>query len=119
MRIAHVITRMIIGGAQENTLLNCLDLVADHGDEVLLICGPETGPEGDLLGRRSDAGKSDAGNASGAGQGGAKKPGANPDQAEFQIDGVRVRIIDPLRRAIDPRRDWSAARERKASLISA
>ena len=49
MRIAHVITRMIIGGAQENTLLNCLDLVREHGDDVLLITGPSQGPEGDLL----------------------------------------------------------------------
>jgi glycosyltransferase involved in cell wall biosynthesis len=51
MKIAHVITRMIIGGAQENTLYNCLDLVRDHGDEVMLITGPATGPEGDLLGQ--------------------------------------------------------------------
>ena len=49
MRIAHVITRMIIGGAQENTLLNCLDLMRDYGDDVLLITGPALGPEGDLL----------------------------------------------------------------------
>ena len=49
MRVAHVITRMIIGGAQENTLLNCLDLIREHGDEVLLITGPALGPEGDLL----------------------------------------------------------------------
>lgn len=49
MKIAHIITRMIIGGAQENTLYNCLDLVRDHGDEVVLITGPATGPEGDLL----------------------------------------------------------------------
>ncbi len=49
MRIAHVITRMIIGGAQENTLLNCLDLIREHGDDVLLITGPALGPEGDLL----------------------------------------------------------------------
>ncbi|MFG0262727.1 MAG: glycosyltransferase family 4 protein [Novipirellula sp. JB048] len=49
MRVAHVITRMIIGGAQENTLLNCLDLMRDFGDDVLLITGPEVGPEGDLL----------------------------------------------------------------------
>ena len=49
MRVAHVITRMIIGGAQENTLLNCLDLIGDYGDEVLLITGPAVGPEGDLL----------------------------------------------------------------------
>lgn len=49
MRIAHVITRMIVGGAQENTLWNCTDLVRLHGDEVLLITGPALGPEGDLL----------------------------------------------------------------------
>ncbi|XZE54759.1 glycosyltransferase family 4 protein [Planctomycetaceae bacterium SH139] len=49
MRVAHLITRMIIGGAQENTLFNCLDLIRQHGDEVLLITGPALGPEGDLL----------------------------------------------------------------------
>ena len=49
MRIAHVITRMIIGGAQENTLLCCQDLVQHFGDDVLLITGPSLGPEGDLL----------------------------------------------------------------------
>jgi glycosyltransferase involved in cell wall biosynthesis len=49
MRIAHVITRMIVGGAQENTLYNCLDLVQEFGDDVLLITGPALGPEGDLL----------------------------------------------------------------------
>jgi glycosyltransferase involved in cell wall biosynthesis len=51
MRIAHIITRMMIGGAQENTLHNCQDLIRLFGDEVLLITGPETGPEGDLLSR--------------------------------------------------------------------
>lgn len=51
MRIAHVITRMILGGAQENTLLNCEDLLRDYGDEVLLVTGPPLGPEGSLLDR--------------------------------------------------------------------
>ncbi len=51
MRVAHIITRMIIGGAQENTLLNCLGLIQDYGDEVLLITGPSEGPEGQLLER--------------------------------------------------------------------
>jgi glycosyltransferase involved in cell wall biosynthesis len=51
MRIAHLITRMIIGGAQENTLYNCEDLIRRHGDDVLLITGPALGPEGDLLGQ--------------------------------------------------------------------
>lgn len=49
MRVMHVITRMIVGGAQENTLHNCLDLIHDFGDNVLLVCGPALGPEGDLL----------------------------------------------------------------------
>ena len=40
---------MIIGGAQENTLLNCLDLIREYGDDVLLLTGPALGPEGDLL----------------------------------------------------------------------
>lgn len=54
MRVAHIITRMIVGGAQENTLFNCLDLQRDYGDEVLLITGPALGPEGDLLVREKD-----------------------------------------------------------------
>jgi glycosyltransferase involved in cell wall biosynthesis len=49
MRVAHIITRMIVGGAQENTLFNCQDLVRDHGDEVFLLTGPSPGPEGELL----------------------------------------------------------------------
>ncbi|WP_417737288.1 glycosyltransferase family 4 protein [Rosistilla oblonga] len=49
MRVAHVITRMIVGGAQENTLFNCLDLQRIYGDDVILITGPSLGPEGDLL----------------------------------------------------------------------
>jgi glycosyltransferase involved in cell wall biosynthesis len=51
MRIAHVITRLILGGAQENTLLSCEDLLRIHGDNVLLITGPPLGPEGSLLER--------------------------------------------------------------------
>ena len=51
MRIAHVITRMIVGGAQENTLFTCEDLIRIYGDDVLLISGPSIGPEGELLGQ--------------------------------------------------------------------
>jgi glycosyltransferase involved in cell wall biosynthesis len=51
MRIAHLITRMILGGAQENTLLTCEDLIRDYGDDVLLVTGPPLGPEGSLLER--------------------------------------------------------------------
>jgi glycosyltransferase involved in cell wall biosynthesis len=51
MRIAHVITRLILGGAQENTLLTCENLIRIHGDDVLLVTGPPLGPEGSLLER--------------------------------------------------------------------
>lgn len=47
MRICHVITRLILGGAQENTVLSCRGLAAS-GHDVMLVAGPETGPEGSL-----------------------------------------------------------------------
>jgi glycosyltransferase involved in cell wall biosynthesis len=51
MRVAHVITRLIIGGAQENTLFNVEDQHHRHGDVVCLVTGPATGPEGTLVDR--------------------------------------------------------------------
>ncbi|MFA4945406.1 MAG: glycosyltransferase family 4 protein [Lentisphaeria bacterium] len=48
MRIAHVITRMIVGGAQENTLLTLRGHL-EHGHEAVLVTGPTEGPEGKLL----------------------------------------------------------------------
>lgn len=50
MRICHVITRLILGGAQENTLLTCEGLQA-RGHDVTLITGPAIGPEGQLMSR--------------------------------------------------------------------
>lgn len=47
--VAHVITRMIVGGAQENTLFSVLGLAARPDYRVLLLTGPETGSEGNLL----------------------------------------------------------------------
>ncbi len=51
MRIVHVITRLILGGAQENTLLTVEELHHRFGDDVTLITGPAEGPEGDLFER--------------------------------------------------------------------
>ena len=48
MKIVHVITRLILGGAQENTLITC-KLLAERGHEVTLITGPALGPEGELF----------------------------------------------------------------------
>jgi glycosyltransferase involved in cell wall biosynthesis len=56
MHVAHVITRLIIGGAQQNTLLTCEDQHRDYGDEVTLITGPAIGPEGSLIDRARAAG---------------------------------------------------------------
>ncbi len=50
MKIVHIITRLIVGGAQENTLLTCEGL-ARRGYDVTLISGPTTGPEGRLVER--------------------------------------------------------------------
>jgi glycosyltransferase involved in cell wall biosynthesis len=54
LRILHIITRLIVGGAQENTLLSCEGQHA-AGHEVTLITGPPIGPEGSLL-ERAQAG---------------------------------------------------------------
>jgi len=48
MKIVHVITRLILGGAQENTLLTCREQ-ARLGHDVTLLAGPPEGPEGSLV----------------------------------------------------------------------
>jgi glycosyltransferase involved in cell wall biosynthesis len=48
LKIVHIITRLILGGAQENTLITC-KLLAQHGHDVTLITGPAIGPEGELF----------------------------------------------------------------------
>src|SRR5438067_1810981 len=48
MRVAHVITRLIVGGAQENTIASVLGLRQKSNLEVSLISGPTVGPEGSL-----------------------------------------------------------------------
>ncbi|MEZ6049591.1 MAG: glycosyltransferase family 4 protein [Planctomycetaceae bacterium] len=49
----HVITRLVVGGAQENTLLNAEDLSRIYQDDVTLVIGPDAGPEGTLKERAS------------------------------------------------------------------
>lgn len=90
MRVAHIITRMIIGGAQENTLLNCLDLAEHHDDQVLLITGPSQGPEGDLL-QRAGLSFDETHRRGGAGE-------------------LRLQLVPTLVRNIHPPSDWKAAK---------
>ncbi len=55
MKVCHIITRLILGGAQENTLLTCEGLQR-RGHEVTLITGPAIGPEGELMQRARKGG---------------------------------------------------------------
>jgi len=48
MRVTHVITRLIVGGAQENTIASVLGLRAKPGLDVELLAGPTEGAEGSL-----------------------------------------------------------------------
>jgi glycosyltransferase involved in cell wall biosynthesis len=48
MRVTHVITRLVVGGAQENTVASVLGLRRRPDFQVNLISGPTTGPEGSL-----------------------------------------------------------------------
>ena len=56
MHIVHYITRLIIGGAQENTLLTVEDQHHLFGDRVTLFAGPGVGPEGSLEQRARNGG---------------------------------------------------------------
>lgn len=49
IRVLHIITRMIVGGAQENTLLSVVGLDAMPEYEVDFVSGIDKGKEGELL----------------------------------------------------------------------
>jgi len=48
LRVLHIITRMIVGGAQENTMLSCA-LIDRTRFPSEILCGPQTGSEGELI----------------------------------------------------------------------
>jgi len=56
IRVMHIITRFILGGAQENTLYTVEGQHAAPRHEVMLVTGPAVGPEGELLQRAEAAG---------------------------------------------------------------
>jgi glycosyltransferase involved in cell wall biosynthesis len=84
MKIVHIITRLILGGAQENTLITC-KLLAERGHDVTLITGPAIGPEGQLF-----------------------------DQTKGQK--YRTIVVDEMRRAIEPVKDFVSYRKIKKLL---
>lgn len=84
MKIVHVITRLILGGAQENTLITC-KLLAERGHDVTLITGPALGPEGELFN-------------------------------QTQGQKYETVVIDEMRRAIEPFKDFVSYRKLKKLL---
>ncbi|MFA7237534.1 MAG: glycosyltransferase, partial [Phycisphaeraceae bacterium] len=55
MKVLHLITRLILGGAQENTVLSC-EGQRQAGHDVTLAFGPIYGPEGSLRDRAERSG---------------------------------------------------------------
>ncbi len=49
IRVLHIITRLIVGGAQQNTILSISGLDRLGNYELTLLSGPQTGPEGSLI----------------------------------------------------------------------
>src|SRR5258706_15460554 len=56
LRVLHVITRLIVGGAQENTLYTAIGQHQTPGLRVTLLAGIDDGPEGNLHDRALAAG---------------------------------------------------------------
>ncbi|MFH1230289.1 MAG: glycosyltransferase family 4 protein [Planctomycetota bacterium] len=55
-KVVHIITRLILGGAQENTILTVEGLQKRHKYQVILVSGPALGPEGELIKRVNQSG---------------------------------------------------------------
>ncbi|MDQ7779819.1 MAG: glycosyltransferase family 4 protein [Planctomycetota bacterium] len=48
LRVLHIITRLVVGGAQENTILTVAGLREKGFPHVWLAAGPQAGPEGSM-----------------------------------------------------------------------
>ena len=93
MLVTHIITRLVIGGAQENTLATVKGLGLKPGVRVNLISGPTIGPEGSL---ETEA---------------AKIPG------QFTVVPELIRPVHPLKDFLALRRLESILREQKPGLV--
>jgi glycosyltransferase involved in cell wall biosynthesis len=94
MRVTHIITRLVVGGAQENTVATVLGLRQKPGIEVSLISGPTTGPEGSLETFVS-----------------LTPPKRGEGRGEEQNKSSILTIVPGLIRAIHPSKDWLALRQ--------
>lgn len=102
MRVTHIITRLVIGGAQENTLATIRGLRQKPGVEVNLLSGPTIGPEGSLENE-------------------ARKifPGSEPGtrNAELVIIPELVRPVHPLKDFIALGKLEKILREQKPDIV--
>ncbi len=102
MRVTHVITRLIVGGAQENTIASVLGLRRKPGLEVHLISGPTYGPEGSLEFRLQAAGASEP------------PKGGTPN---LTIIPELIRPVHPLKDFIALRKLENIFREQKPDIV--
>lgn len=98
MRVTHVITRLVIGGAQENTLATVRGLKEKPEVEVRLISGPTAGPEGSL-------------------EEAARELFAERDENHFSIVPELVRPVHPLKDFIALRKLESLLRLQKPDIV--
>ena len=56
IKVLHIITRLILGGAQENTLYTAEGLMKDPAYDITLASGITTGPEGSLISKAKGSG---------------------------------------------------------------
>ena len=115
MRVTHIITRLVIGGAQENTLSTIRGLRAKPGVEVKLISGPTIGPEGSLENEaRKIFGDDVSSLAPRRGEGRGEGSTNNPD---FRIVPELVRPVHPLKDFIALRKLEKILREQKPDIV--
>ena len=98
MRVTHIITRLVIGGAQENTLATIRGLRAKPDLDVKLISGPTLGPEGSL-------------------ENTARNIFADAAETDFTIVPELVRPVHPLKDFRALRQLENTLREQKPDLV--
>jgi len=111
MRVTHIITRLVVGGAQENTLATIRGLRQIPGLDVRLISGPTIGPEGSLAQRAADILSAEPSEYSTAGLAGEAAA------ARFTIVPELVRPVHPLKDFIALRKLEKLLRAQKPDIV--
>ena len=102
LKITHIITRLVVGGAQENTLATIAGLRQKTGVEVSLISGPTIGPEGSLE-QQAQKIFSDS--------------GARSPHSAFTIVPELVRPVHPLKDSVARRKLGNILRAQKPDIV--